>query len=160
MKLKIYPDSALRQTSTAVSEINSEINNLIENMIEFMVLHKGIGLAAPQVGAGLRIIIIQNDKDIISLINPRIVETNGELFDEEGCLSLPGIWLEIGRCQSTLVQYINQEGNEIQQEFDGLTARIIRHEIDHLDGVLIMDYASTIVKSLIHQKYATLNGLS
>lgn len=160
MILKIYPDSALRQTSTIVSDINNEINNLIENMTEFMVFNKGIGLAAPQVGIRQRIVIVQNDNNIISLINPRIVETYGEVFDEEGCLSLPGIWLEIERCQSTLVQYIDQKGNEVQREFDGLSARIIRHEIDHLNGVLIIDYASTIVKSLIDQKYASLDGLS
>lgn len=156
LKLRIYPDSVLRETAFPVKDINIEIHDLIEDMAELMYRHEGIGLAAPQVGILQQIIIADDDGRRLSLINPAIVEEEGEDFLEEGCLSLPGIWVNIRRSSTVLIKYINLEEKEIQREYSGLVARIIKHEIDHLNGIIILDYASTVERFLINKNFKIL----
>lgn len=156
LKLRIYPDSVLRETAFPVKDINIEIHDLIEDMAELMYRHEGIGLAAPQVGILQQIIIADDDGIRLSLINPAIVEEEGEDFLEEGCLSLPGIWVNIRRSSTVLIKYINLEEKEIQREYSGLVARIIKHEIDHLNGIIILDYASTVERFLINKNFKML----
>ena len=156
LKLRIYPDSVLRETAFPVKDINIEIHDLIEDMAELMYRHEGIGLAAPQVGVLQQIIIADDDGRKLSLINPAIVEEDGEDFLEEGCLSLPGIWVNIRRSSTVLIKYINLEEKEIQREYSGLVARIIKHEIDHLNGIIILDYASTVERFLINKNFKIL----
>ena len=156
LKLRIYPDSVLRNTAFLVKDINIEIHDLIEDMAELMYRHEGIGLAAPQVGILQQIIIADDDGRRLSLINPAIVEEEGEDFLEEGCLSLPGIWVNIRRSSTVLIKYINLEEKEIQREYSGLVARIIKHEIDHLNGIIILDYASTVERFLINKNFKIL----
>lgn len=156
LKLRIYPDSVLRETAFPVKDINIEIHDLIEDMAELMYRHEGIGLAAPQVGILQQIIIADDDGRRLSLINPAIVEEEGEDFLEEGCLSLPGIWVNIRRSSTVLIKYINLEEKEIQREYSGLVARIIKHEIDHLNGIIILDYASTVERFLINKNFKML----
>jgi peptide deformylase len=151
VKLRIYPDSILRRCAKPVEELNNNIHSLIEDMAELMYTHNGIGLAAPQVGLLQRIILIDNDSNIIPLINPIIVEEKGIDILEEGCLSLPGVYLNIERSNTIVVNYIDLKENQIQKEYTGLTARIIKHEIDHLNGLLIVDYSSTVEKYLINE---------
>lgn len=164
MKLRIYPDSILRQCAIPVTDLNNNIHSLVEEMAELMYSYKGIGLAAPQVGLLQRIIIADNDGKIISLINPKIVEEKGTNFLEEGCLSLPGVCVNVERSKSIVVHYINPEGKEIYYTYSGLVTRIIEHEIDHLNGILILDYASTVERYLIkenlkNKKYENFNRL-
>lgn len=156
LKLRIYPDSVLRETAFPVKDINIEIHDLIEDMAELMYRHEGIGLAAPQVGILQQIIIADDDGRRLSLINPAIVEEEGEDFLEEGCLSLPGIWVNIRRSSTVLIKYVNLEEKEIQREYSGLVARIIKHEIDHLNGIIILDYASTVERFLINKNFKML----
>jgi peptide deformylase len=156
LKLRIYPDSVLRETAFPVKDINIEIHDLIEDMAELMYRHEGIGLAAPQVGILQQIIIADDDGRRLSLINPAIVEEEGEDFLEEGCLSLPGIWVNIRRSSTVLIKYMNLEEKEIQREYSGLVARIIKHEIDHLNGIIILDYASTVERFLINKNFKML----
>jgi len=156
LKLRIYPDSVLRETAFPVKDINIEIHDLIEDMAELMYRHEGIGLAAPQVGILQQIIIADDDGRRLSLINPAIVEEEGEDFLEEGCLSLPGIWVNIRRSSTVRIKYINLEEKEIQREYSGLVARIIKHEIDHLNGIIILDYASTVERFLINKNFKML----
>ena len=143
MMLRIYPDSVLRKIANPVKDIDGEIHELIEDMAQLMYTHDGIGLAAPQVGKLQRILIADNEGKLTPLINPEILEEKGKDQLGEGCLSLPGICVNIKRSQTIIVQHIFPDGKEIYQRYSGLLARIIKHEIYHLNGILILDYAST-----------------
>lgn len=153
-QLKFYPDSVLRKHSKPAADMNSTIRNLIDGMTKIMYRNTGIGLAAPQVGVLKRVIIADIGDGLISLANPVILQHDGQDQLEEGCLSLPNIQVNINRNQSILVHGIDLQGKETDLEFNGLMARVIQHEIDHLNGVLIIDHASTVEKYLIHQQIA------
>ncbi|MEJ2051405.1 MAG: peptide deformylase, partial [Calditrichota bacterium] len=112
----------------------------------------GVGLAAPQVGVLQQIIIADIGGGLITLINPEIIENDGQDRFEEGCLSLPGIQVEIARNYTTLVRGVNPADKEIELELTGLMSRVVQHEIDHLNGILIIDYVSTVEKLLLTQK--------
>jgi peptide deformylase len=152
IRLRIYPDSVLRDKSSPVKNINGETHEFIKDMRDLMYSYEGIGLAAPQVGILQRIIIADNEGETLTLINPKIIEENGEDALEEGCLSLPGIWLDVNRSETIVVQDIYPDGKERRRKYSGLIARIIKHEIDHLNGILILDYASTLEKYMINKK--------
>lgn len=135
----------LRRKSEPVSEMDAELKVLVSDMIEVMNAHKGIGLAAPQVGILRRIIIIKVDGEDIPLINPTIVKKSKETYLlEEGCLSLPETSLEIKRSTGVDARAFDIDGNELDIELEGLPARIFQHELDHLNGKLILDRVSLI----------------
>ena len=140
-QLKFYPDPVLRKIAPPVIRVNGAIRHLIKKMSKIMYSYKGIGLAAPQLGNLKRVIIADIGEGLISMINPEILTGFGEEFLEEGCLSLPETVVNIKRKQSIFVRFIDKNENERESELDGLTARVIQHEIDHLNGVLIIDYA-------------------
>jgi len=140
-ELKFYPDPVLRKMSSLVPKVNNTIRQLIKKMSNIMYNNKGIGLAAPQVGTLERVIIADIGEGLISMINPEILTGFGEEFMEEGCLSLPETVVNVKRKKSVFVRYLDKNEKEIESEIDGLTARVIQHEIDHLNGVLIIDYA-------------------
>ncbi len=143
-ELKIYPNPVLRKVALPVDEVNGVIHYLIKKMSRIMYNHRGIGLAAPQVGTLERVIIADVGEGLISMINPEILTGFGKDFLEEGCLSLPDIIINVERNQSVFVRYIDKNENEKESELTGLNARVVQHEIDHLDGVLIIDYAPLI----------------
>jgi len=135
----------LRKRSGMVSGIDAEIKVLVLDMIETMNTYKGVGLAAPQVGVLKRIIVIKIDDKDIPLINPLITGKSKETdLLEEGCLSLPGRSLEIKRFTGVDVKALDIDGNELNIKLEGLVARIFQHELDHLDGKLILDRVSLI----------------
>ena len=140
-EIKIYPDPVLREVPQPVSEIKGSVRQIIKRMSKTLYNSKGIGLAANQVGILERIIIADIGEGLISMINPEILAGFGEDFLEEGCLSVPNKLVNIKRRESVFVRYINESESEKEREFKGLTARVIQHEIDHLNGVLIIDYA-------------------
>jgi len=140
-ELKIYPDPVLRKTAQPVTEINRTTNRLIKSMSKIMYNNKGIGLAALQVGILVRVVIADIGGGLISMINPEILAGLGEDYFEEGCLSVPDSIVNIKRRKSIFVRYINIKEGEKKCYFTGLMARVIQHEIDHLNGVLIIDYA-------------------
>ncbi len=142
-RLVLYPDDVLRQQAEEVKNINGSVNELIEAMREIMYKYNGIGLAAPQVGYLQRIIMADTGDGLLTLINPEIVEGDGRDRMEEGCLSLPEVHVEISRQRQILVRGWDMHGKERKLELMGLMARVIQHEIDHLNGRLIIDYAST-----------------
>lgn len=146
-ELKIYPDSVLRKMARPVVAVNNKINRLIKEMSKIMYDHNGIGLAAPQVGILERVIIADTGEGLLSMINPEILTRSGEEYLEEGCLSLPDTAVNIKRRQSIFVRYISKNEYEKECELVGLTARVIQHEIDHLNGILIIDFP-TINKEL------------
>ena len=140
-ELKFYPDPVLKKVALPVSKVNDAIRRMIKKMSKIMYTYKGIGLAAPQVGSLERVIIADIGEGLISMINPEILTGFGEDFLEEGCLSLPETTVNVKRQQSVFVRYLDKDENEKESELNGLTARVIQHEIDHLNGVLIIDYA-------------------
>lgn len=136
-------DSVLRKKSKAVDEINQRIMTLIVDMIDTMYEADGVGLAAPQVGILKRIFVIDvyDDFGPRVFINPVILEKSGSQTDEEGCLSVPGEAAEIERADFVKVKAFNEKGEEFTLEADGLLARAIQHEYDHLEGILFIDHA-------------------
>lgn len=132
-------DDILRKKSRNVDKINERILQLLDDMAETMYKENGVGLAAPQVGILKRVIVIDIGDGLIKLINPEIVEQEGEQQDEEGCLSVPEIIGEVKRPYKVKVKGINELGKEIEIEATGLLARAFCHEIDHLDGILFID---------------------
>jgi len=154
LEIRRYPDPILRQISTSVEakEIDTSLQNLIDNMAYTMYIFKGLGLAAPQVGVLSRIITVDTGEGLIALVNPRILKGEGEEIGEEGCLSIPDIWLEIKRARKVIVDGMDRTGQKVLLEAEGLLARAFQHEIDHLNGVLIIDRVSHLQRQLIESK--------
>ena len=151
LKVRLYGDPCLRKRSNLVSSVGPAERMLIRSMIATMHDHKGIGLAAPQIGINQRILVadVDDGKGPIAIINPKIIKRYGTSYMEEGCLSIPGIVVNIRRAQEILVQYLDENNKIIETIFEDLTARVILHETDHLDGKLIIDYASLLQKRKI-----------
>ncbi|MFB0526535.1 MAG: peptide deformylase [bacterium] len=137
--IKLYGDAVLRRKSREVKMIDEDIRKLIDNMAKLMYQNKGLGLAAPQVGILKRVIVADVGDGLVSLVNPRILWRQGKDTMPEGCLSIPGINLEIRRSKEVIVEGLTKEGEKIQLGAVGLLARVLQHEIDHLDGILIID---------------------
>jgi peptide deformylase len=131
----------LRQKAEPVKPINAEIAKIAAEMLEIMAQRKGVGLAGPQVGLNKRIFVIHVDGDVPRVfINPSIVGTSQEMVKmEEGCLSLPGVWVDVVRPESVRVQAWNEKGRPFTIETGGILARVILHEYDHLEGILFID---------------------
>lgn len=153
-KVRIYGDPALRENTEIVAAFNKNLNDLVDSMIETMYEDNGIGLAAPQIGIFKKIAVIdlsfgEEVGNVMTLINPEILKTEGECSLEEGCLSVPGIYEEVLRSDNIRVRYQDFDGNELEKDVDGLLARIIQHESDHLEGVLFVDRLSTVKRNLL-----------
>jgi len=134
-------EDILRQIALPVEEVNDEIRQLVEDMFETMIEADGVGLAAPQIGKSLRIFVLIADDDVRRVfINPQIIKTSEEVGEyDEGCLSIPQVYETITRPTKVTVQALNENGKPFVLEADGLLARIIQHENDHLDGILYID---------------------
>ncbi len=139
--IRTYGDDILRKKSKVVEEVNPRILLLIKDMKETMYSSKGVGLAAPQVGILKRIAVIDVGNGPITVINPEIVEMKGSQLDNEGCLSIPGTQKNVERPEKVTVKAMNENGEDIVIEGEGLFARALCHEIDHLDGILFIDKA-------------------
>lgn len=134
-------EDILRKKAEPVAEINDEIRALVEDMFETMIDKDGVGLAAPQIGKSLRLFVVIADDDVRRVfINPQIIKTSTEVGEyAEGCLSIPQVYETIVRPLQVTVQAYNEKGRPFTLEADGLLARIIQHEYDHLDGILYID---------------------
>lgn len=151
----IFPDEQLRIVAVPVTEFNQELQQFIDDMFETMYKEEGIGLAATQVNVHKRVITmdIEGDKsNQIVLINPEIVESSGETGIEEGCLSVPGFRGLVPRKEKVTVKALNRQGEEFTLNADGLLAICIQHEIDHLNGVMFIDYLSPLKRNRIKEK--------
>jgi peptide deformylase len=157
-KIIIEPDTILRKKSEILEKVDNELRNLMDDMLETMYAAPGIGLAAVQVGILKRLIVIDISKDKekknpLFLINPEIVsKSNKTSTYEEGCLSLPGYFAEIERPAECKIEYLDYEGKKSEMEANGLLATCIQHEVDHLNGVLFIDYLSKLKKDMIVKK--------
>lgn len=150
-----FPDPKLRTRSTSVVEVDDEIRTLVDDMLETMYDAPGIGLAAPQVAAFKRVIVVDTSEDKsapLVLINPELLETRGNEEMDEGCLSVPGIYEPVVRADWIKVRALDRNGQPFELEASGLEAVCIQHEIDHLDGKLFVDYLSEIKRQRIRKK--------
>lgn len=144
LNLRVFPDEALRQPCEPVERFDAELRDLIDEMFILMRVREGIGLAAPQVGITRRLFVCEIENRSISLINPSIMAVGGQAEMIEGCLSLPDVQVNVTRNDRLLVVGYDREGGKRQLEFTGLWARVIQHELDHLNGVLICDYGKNV----------------
>jgi peptide deformylase len=143
LKIRRNPDAILRKKARKVATIDESVQRLIDNMIETLDSASGVGLAANQVGVPLRIVVIHiPEEDVMVLINPEVVERVGERLVVEGCLSIPGYQAEITRSESVKVKAKNRKGKLIRKKASDLLAQAMEHEIDHLNGILYIDYLS------------------
>lgn len=138
-QLRYDGDPILRKTSREVTEINDRIRTLLDDMLETMYENEGVGLAAPQVGILRRVVVIDIGEGPIKLINPEIIEEEGEFIDVEGCLSVPNRAGTVKRPERVKVKYLNELGEEKIIEGTQLLSKALCHEIDHLDGILFTD---------------------
>ena len=152
------PNTLLRQKSLPVETVDKEVQQLMDDMLETMYAAPGIGLAAVQVGVPKRIIVLdlagkEEPKNPMFFINPEIIEksSNNSLY-EEGCLSVPGQFAEISRPDKCHLKYLNYKGESKEIKAEGMLATCIQHEIDHLEGILFIDYLSKLKKSMIVKK--------
>jgi peptide deformylase len=150
-----YPDERLYKVAREVKVVNNEIKTLISNMAETMYEAPGIGLAATQVDFHQRIIIIDISEDknnLLVLINPILLESKGEEFNQEGCLSVPEVFEKVKRAEWIKISAIDINGKKFELEADGLLAVCIQHEMDHLEGKVFVDYLSNLKKNRIKKK--------
>ncbi|HKR98363.1 MAG TPA: peptide deformylase [Candidatus Dormibacteraeota bacterium] len=129
-------NEVLTTKAKRVPRVDDSIRKLMDDMVETMFSANGVGLAAPQVNVALRVIVLRVENQIYQLANPEMVRCNGEQTGLEGCLSVPGLVGEVTRCERVVAKGLNRHGKEIRIKGDGLLARAVQHEIDHLDGVL------------------------
>lgn len=162
-KLRFMGDPVLREKAEPVEGVTAEIHALIADMLDTMYAEEGVGLAAPQVGIGLRVIVIDPREDGIepfALINPQIVRFGDELGrDEEGCLSIPGLKEIVERPTAVVVEAVDPDGEPVSIDAEGLLARILQHEVDHLDGILFLDRVSALKRKLLLNKWQKVKPL-
>lgn len=149
LDVKKYPDCTLRIRTNPVTDFTSEIDSTIRKMSEIMYISQGVGLAAPQVGLDKSLVVIDVGDELLKLVNPEIVDTYGERTAlNEGCLSLPEITVNVYRHEALRVRFQNVFGDFSEREFKGLEAKVVQHEIDHLEGKLIIDYLCLIRRGM------------
>jgi len=159
MQLEIvtWPDEVLAGKAAPITEVTEELKELIENMIETMYESDGVGLAAPQVGQSIRLIVVDQTGpkirgDLRVLINPEITECDGEVDSEEGCLSCPELTMKVKRKERVTVKGLDREGEEVCIEADGFLSIVLQHEIDHLEGITLADKAGRLKKTMYKKK--------
>jgi peptide deformylase len=158
IRIVTFPAPILREKASLVTNVDGVLQSLIDQMIETLYVVPGLGVAAPQVGKSLRLFIYdmtlkEGEKQKLTvLMNPEIVASEGEIVAEEGCLSIPEHWEKVKRAARVQVKGINREGKELRYEAEGLHARLIQHEIDHLNGVLMLDHLSSLKRNILLRK--------
>jgi peptide deformylase len=145
LQLRFHPDPVLRHKAKRVTKIDGKITQLIDDMIDTMHAAGGVGLAAPQVGVSLRVVVIEMPgEETLVLVNPEIVKRTGEIEVTEGCLSVPGYRGEIKRAAKVTVKGLDRQGKQIRIKGEGLLAEALEHELDHINGVLYIDHLASV----------------
>ncbi|UCC43814.1 MAG: peptide deformylase [Candidatus Zixiibacteriota bacterium] len=164
-RIVLYGDPVLREKAAKVDEINQEVKDLVSDLVDALKGAQGLGLAAPQIGVSKRVFVV--DLSVIDLsesvrvfINPEIVQTDDEIELEEGCLSFPGIYQRIVRPAKVRVRALDINGEQFEMTFDGLAARAVLHENDHLNGVLFIDHISPLTRTMLKGKLKKLAAAS
>lgn len=154
-KIIFLPDDRLRQIAKPVEHFDEALQTLIDDMFETMYEARGVGLAAPQIGIGLRLSVIDISKDKseqLVLVNPEIIASEGEEVYEEGCLSVPGTYDKVVRAEKVTVRALDRHGKSYELSAEGLLAECFQHEIDHLNGKLYVDLLSPLKRSIAKRK--------
>jgi peptide deformylase len=141
-QIRQYPDPALRMKAHEIEDFDGDLTRLVERMKRLLEDANGLGLAATQIGVLQRVFVFHTDpeEETTALVNPRLAEGSEErLSDEEGCLSLEGVVIPVERHERVTIEATDPEGNAVSLELEGLAARVVQHELDHLDGILILD---------------------
>lgn len=154
LKVRRYGDPVLRRRATPIDAVTPEIHRLVADMVDTMYDEVGIGLAAPQVGVSLRLMVVgaEDGRGIQVLVNPIITAQGGTVTAEEGCLSLPGIFAQVTRSEWVTLQAQDLEGTPVALTARGLRSRVFQHEIDHLDGVLFIDRLEPVLRDRIKRR--------
>jgi peptide deformylase len=154
LSVRRYGDPVLRRRAEMVQEVTPELRRIADDMIDTMYDEVGLGLAAPQVGVSLRLMVVGDERgrDPRALINPLIVASGGEVTAEEGCLSLPGIFADVTRSEWVQVEAQDVSGHPVSIRARGLLARVLQHEMDHLDGVLFIDRVDPVTRDRIKRR--------
>ena len=162
LSIIVLPDPVLRKESAPVQRIDASLKRLADNMFATMYDAPGIGLAAPQVGVSRRLIVMDPTRDEeaktpLTMVNPEILSRGSEMrVHDEGCLSIPDITAEVERPALTRVSYLDLEGKKQEIELEGIWSTLVQHEIDHLNGVLFIDYLSRLKRDMIVKKFTKL----
>ncbi len=156
-KMVYYGDDILRARTRLITDIDDSIIQLVKSMFATMYDAPGIGLAAPQIGELLSLITVdprrpEEGSRSLAMINPEIIEYSGRSTYEEGCLSIPGVFEDVRRPSMIKIRYRDTEGEQKTEEFDGIMARVIQHECDHLRGKLFVDHLSTMRRALVRKR--------
>ncbi len=156
-EIVLYGNPALRIKARTVDEIDDDLRQLVQDMVETMDAAEGIGLAAPQVAESLALCVVNNglideDAEPQAYINPEIIHADGEIEVEEGCLSIPDVREDVRRPETIKVRYLDIDGKQQEEECGGMLARVLQHEIDHLNGVLFVDRISSIKRQLLQKR--------
>jgi peptide deformylase len=152
LDILVYPNPALREPASEVTEFGRELKKLVTDMCETMYASKGVGLAAPQIGVPLRLFVADWEGDRHVIINPDITEPEGDERADEGCLSFPGIYEEVARPNRIRIRYLDEDGGSHDEVVEGFLARVYVHETDHLNGKLFIDGMSVLKRSFIRKK--------
>lgn len=159
--IRLYGDPVLRQTARNVTEFTDSLRAVAEGMVEALKEENGLGLAAPQVGISDRVVVIdrsteEHPDDFWVLVNPELVALEGECVIEEGCLSVPNIWEDVARPELVRVRYQDLAGEVRETDLEGMLARVVQHETDHLNGILFIDRLSAVKRQLLARALKTL----
>jgi peptide deformylase len=153
LPIRLYGDPVLREKCANVDQIDGDVQAVVRSLVDSVTEAEGLGLAAPQIGVTKRVVVViepkGDERKYLALINPEIVSACGEDTAEEGCLSIPGIYEKVKRPQSVVVSGLNQSGERVTLEANGLMARAFCHEIDHLDGVMFVDRIGMVRRGLL-----------
>lgn len=155
-EIRLLGDPALRERADPVPEVDEEVRALVRDLMDTMYAADGIGLAAPQIGVPRRVFVYdirEPEAPAGALVNPEIVATEGSATDEEGCLSIPGLTEFVERPERVVVRGLDETGAEVEIRADGLLARCLQHEHDHLDGTLFLDRVSPLKRRMLLQKW-------
>jgi len=154
LKVRKYGDPVLRRVAEPVGDVTPEIRSIVADMTETMYDEVGIGLAAPQVGISKRVVVVADEegRGVQALLNPAIVERGGEMTGEEGCLSIPGVFAPVTRAAWVKVEARSVDGKPLTITARGLRARVLQHEIDHLDGVLFLDRVEPMLRDRLKRR--------
>jgi peptide deformylase len=153
LDIRVLGDPVLRKATIPVEKVTDEIRSLISDMFDTMYAAEGIGLAAPQVGRTERIAVMDVEGQKFAFINPEIIEREGSIRGEEGCLSIPDVFGDVTRANRVIVRALDEQGVEVEAEGTELLARCMQHEIDHLDGKLFIDYLSMLKRRSAMSKW-------
>ena len=159
LHIRLYGDKTLREVAKPVTEFTDDVNNFIADLVFTMYEKDGVGLAAPQVGRSLRVFVVdpfwfneEGKKNPLVLVNPEFIEFQGDVESEEGCLSVPNIFEPVQRAEKVIIEGLNENGKKVRYEAEGLFARALQHEFDHLDGILFIDKVPKLRRMFLKKK--------